>query len=124
MIWYLLLAIGLTIFFWEEVKSPFVERYEKNAVNKRTIVAAERIARVKMLSDSAKDIEDFISKNVSVISDETMNALVARLENIKSDKIIEGDALKSKFDYLYDQAVEAVEPAPAQTKKRGIKASA
>lgn len=116
MIWYFLLAVGLTIFFWEEVKAPFVERYEKTVTNKRAIVAAERIARVKMLSDSAKDIEDFISKNVSVISDGTMNALVARLENIKSDKIIEGDALKSKFDHLYDQEVEA-EPATKKGRK-------
>ena len=106
MLWFLL-AAGLVIFFWEELKAPFVARYEKATAAKKAVIAAERMARVKMLSDSAKDIEDFISKNVSMISDTTMNALVSRLETIKSDKVIEGDALKTKFDAMYNVEVEA-----------------
>lgn len=120
MIWYFLLAAGLLVFFWDEVKAPFMERYEKTVTERRAIIAAERIARVKMLSDSPRDIEDFISKNVSVISDDTMNQLVARLETIKSDKIIDGDNLKSKFDVMFKEEVEA--ELPSRRKHNGAQA--
>lgn len=90
----------LIIFFWEEIKTPFVDKYNKSIKNKDEVIAVERLARVKMLSDSAKDIENFISQNVKLISDQTMNELVSRLESIKSDKIIEGDNLKSRIDSL------------------------
>lgn len=75
---------------------------EKNAVQK--------ITQVKLISDNAKDIEKFIVDNAAHLSNDDVKKLVARMEIIKADKVIDTDAvLKSRIDSL-----EMFEEAPAQ----------
>lgn len=95
-------------FFWEELSDP-VNNYFKNKNSlKENVLAAERLARVKALSDDSKEIETFIEKNVKLLSEETMSKLIACLELIKADRDIEGDSIKKRIDAL--EPYRAIQP--------------
>ena len=53
--------------------------------------SADKIARLKMLSDDSKDIEKFIIANAATLSNESMNQLLARLETLHADKVLNDD---------------------------------
>lgn len=96
-----LITVGvLSLVFYEELKSPFTEYFKNKNKGKSDFLAAERLARVKALSDRSDDIEKFISSNVNILSEESMNILLARLELLKADSVIDGDSLKNKIDAL------------------------
>lgn len=96
-----LVTVGvLSLVFYEELKSPFTEYFRNKNKSKNDFLAAERLARVKALSDRSDEIEKFISSNVNVLSEESMNILLARLELLKADSVIDGDSLKNKIDAL------------------------
>lgn len=73
----------------------------------------EKIAKIKAVSDDPKDIERFVTDNASYLSKQTIEILVARIEELKADSIINGDVLKSRIDELAED-----EPEEKTTKRR------
>lgn len=54
--------------------------------------SADKIARMKVLSDDPKEIEKFIISNAASLSDASMNSLLARLETLHAEKVINDDS--------------------------------
>ena len=53
----------------------------------------DKIAQVKLVSDDAKGIETFVTKNAQYLSDQMVKKLVARIEAIKAGEVITADEL-------------------------------
>jgi hypothetical protein len=84
--------------------SDIVKNKIRNYQNKKIkIKRAEKLAQVKMLSSSYKEIESFISENADYLSDEIVKLLVSRLEAIQLDQIINDDSRKRiKTNFLIE----------------------
>lgn len=55
--------------------------------------SVDKIAQVKLVSDDAKGIEDFVTKNAQYLSDQMVKKLVARIEDIKAGSVIAADEI-------------------------------
>jgi hypothetical protein len=84
-------------FFAEPVK----EWVEKRNKKKQAITAADKIAKVKLVSNDDKDIEKFIANNAETLSDAMVSKLVERIETIRNEQVISADnVLKTRFELL------------------------
>jgi hypothetical protein len=63
------------------------------SVDKSKSGSIDKIAQVKLVSDDAKGIEEFVTTNASYLSDQMVKKLVARIESLKIDQVIAGDEL-------------------------------
>jgi hypothetical protein len=81
------------VFIEDDVKS-FIRRRTSRKAN---ITAAEKIAKVKAVSDDIKDIETFIARNADNLSNDIIDILVARIEEIRAENIIGEDSLKQRI---------------------------
>lgn len=90
------------IFLHDSVKDHYEE---KRKLDEKTS-NVEKIAKIKAVSDEAKDIEKFVTDNASYLSRGTIEILVARIEELKADKIINGEVLKSRIDDLVEEELE------------------
>lgn len=120
-----LLAAVLGVIVWDVFLSDLLKGKIMNFAEQRTNVSnADKIARVKLVSDDARGIEKFITDNASLLSDAMVQQLVARIEAIKTDKVIDADTLlKSRIDDLEDPTPEP-EPEPVRqvaSRGRGVK---
>lgn len=62
---------------------------------------ADKLSRVKMISDDPKDIEKFINDNAQYLSASSIEQLVCRIELLKAEKVIDSDNnLKTRIDAL------------------------
>ena len=96
-------------FMADSLKEKLLSFKERKAITS----GAEKIAKVKLVSDDAKDIEKFISSNANNLTMEMVNQLVARIELLKTDKVIEADdLLKKRINDLKPAEVESVVSAP------------
>ncbi len=78
----------------------------------------DKIAQVKLVSDDAKGIEQFVTNNAQYLSDQMVKKLVARIEDIKAGNVISADEImKARFAELEPQEEEVVETTE---KLRGI----
>lgn len=123
----ILLAAVIGVVTWDVFLSDLLKSRLSNFSEQRTNVSnADKIARVKLVSDDARGIEKFITDNASLLSDAMVQQLVARIEAIKTDKVIDADTLlKSRIDDLQEPAPES-EPEPvrqAYGRGRGAKKS-
>ena len=111
----LILIYGLYYaFFSDDLK----ERLSSFKEKREALSSAEKIAKVKLVSDDPKDIEQFITKNVNALSAGMVNQLVARIEMIKNDKVINADdMLKKRISDLAPPAVEMESAASAPGKR-------
>jgi hypothetical protein len=92
-----LLYMVFSIFFADQIK----EKMAANEAAKTKQSSLDKIAKVKVVSEDAKDIEKFITDNAQYLSDTTVAALVARIEMIRTDKVINDDTLlKKRIDAL------------------------
>lgn len=92
-----LLYMVFSIFFSDAIKEKMVS----NEATKTKQTSLDKIARVKVVSEDAKDIEKFITDNAQYLSDATVAALVARIEMIRADRVINEDTLlKKRIDAL------------------------
>lgn len=62
-------------------------------IDKSKSGSIDKIAQVKLVSDDAKGIEEFVTTNASDLSDQMVKKLVARIESLKVDQVISGDEL-------------------------------
>jgi len=62
-------------------------------IDKSKSGSIDKIAQVKLVSDDAKGIEEFVTTNASYLSDQMVKKLVARIESLKVDQVIAGDEL-------------------------------
>jgi len=108
-----ILTVGFLAAYFLLFHDDFVEkrRAVKNLLESKT--EAEKIAKVKILSTSSKDIEKFILDNASTLSDATIDALVSRMEMLAADRVIRDDDLKLRIDEV---AKEPEDEAAAQVK--------
>jgi hypothetical protein len=68
----------------------------------------DKVARVKLISDDPKDIEYFITTNSQYLSDDMVERLVSRIEDIKADQVVNNtdNVLKSRIDRLFQEETE------------------
>ena len=120
-----LLAAVIGVIIWDVFLSDLLRNRIVNFSERRTSISnADKIARVKLVSDAAKGIEKFITDNASLLSDAMVQQLVARIEAIKNDKVIDADTLlKSRIDGLQKPEPEPEpEPEPVRVSgRRGFK---
>lgn|SRR6185369_287018 len=112
-----LFVVGLAVVVYQVFLSDWV-RARRLQVKESQVKfdSIDKIAQVKLVSDDAKDIEDFITKNAQYLSNEVVKRLVDRIEAIKTDQIISADTiLKKRIDAL-EQPIE-VEEEPAVVKR-------
>lgn len=70
----------------------------------------DKIAQVKLVSDDAKGIEQFVTNNAQYLSDQMVKKLVARIESIRAGDVISADdIMKTRFADLQPQEEEVVE---------------
>lgn len=81
-----------------------MDKRKRGQQSKERISAADKIAKVKMVSTDIKDIEKFIMDNAKDLSDGVVSQLVSHIEALRADQDIMGDALKSKIDGLSQPA--------------------
>ncbi len=102
----LLIAIVLLyIFFIDDIKRIW-NNYRQQA---ETLSTTDKIAKVKELSDDAKDIEKFIMANAASLSAKSVDRLIARLDALKSDKVIMDDNLQRRIADISSSSTEAEE---------------
>src|SRR5574338_752273 len=97
-----LVVIGVAVLLYQIFLSDMVAaRRKASQESKNQLGRVAKMAKVKLVSDNAKEIEKFIADNAEHLSDETVNLLVARIEAIKTDQVISADTiLKSRIDSL------------------------
>ena len=97
-----LVVIGVAVLLYQIFLSDMVAaRRKASQESKNQLGRVAKMAKVKLVSDNAKEIEKFIADNAEHLSDETVNLLVARIEAIKTDQIINADTiLKSRIEAL------------------------
>lgn len=84
-------------------------------VDKSKSGSIDKIAQVKLVSDDAKGIEEFVTTNASFLSDQMVKKLVARIESLKIDHVIaEDELLKTRIAELQpeeeEQDAETIRP--------------
>jgi hypothetical protein len=95
-----ILAIVYQIFFADWFKAKKLKRQQQ--VDQST--SMEKIAQLKLIADDPKEIENFITSNAAGLSTEMVARLVARIEILKNDQVIDTDTiLKRRIDALKTQ---------------------
>jgi hypothetical protein len=98
----IIISVILITIIYQVFLSDFIaaKRLAKNELDEK-ISNTEKIARVKLVFDSAKDIEDFITNNAQYLSNEMVKILVCKIEEIKANDVVESDSvLKDKINQL------------------------
>lgn len=76
-------------------------------IDKSKSGSIDKIAQVKLVSDDAKGIEEFVTNNASYLSDQMVKRLVARIESLKVDQVIaEDELLKTRIAELQPEEEE------------------
>lgn len=76
-------------------------------IDKSKSGSIDKIAQVKLVSDDAKGIEEFVTTNASYLSDQMVKRLVARIESLKVDQVIaEDELLKTRIAELQPEEEE------------------
>lgn len=98
----LVIFVGIAVVIYQVFLSDWVKAWRaQNAEKHSKYSNLEKIAKVKMVSEDPKDIEQFITNNATYLSDATVQKLVARIEAIHTDKVISADdILKQRFEDL------------------------
>lgn len=98
----LVIFVGIAVVIYQVFLSDWVKAWRaQNAEKHSKYSNLEKIAKVKMVSEDPKDIEQFITNNATYLSDATVQKLVARIEAIHTDKVISADdILKRRFEDL------------------------
>jgi hypothetical protein len=110
-------GVGAAILMWDVfISDSLSDRWKSFRKRKSDISDSDKIARVKLTSDSAKDIEKFITDNAHNLSDEMVQKLVERIEFLHADKAIFEDNLKTRIDAIPNM-VAAQEEAPKKAKR-------
>jgi hypothetical protein len=114
----LLMFLGATYLIYDVFVSDWWQAHcalRKEKFSKTNNV--EKIAKVKLVSGSKKDIEQFVTDNAQYLSDSMVEKFVARLESLKADDIIlEDDLLKKRITNLPNNT-QAEAEEDAQTTK-------
>jgi hypothetical protein len=88
---------GIVILAYQVFISDKIKNWKNNRSKRiEATNSAEKIAQVKLLSDDRKEIELFIEKNATYLSNNIVKKLVDRLEYLKAEHVIEEDDLKKK----------------------------
>lgn len=98
-----IIVLAVVILFGPNIINYFNAKKDYNSCK----LVAERTARVKVLSDNAREIEKFIENNIKLLSEKSMNSLISKLEVLKIDKIITEDGIKRRIEDLKDYDFES-----------------
>lgn len=118
--------VGFAVLIYQIFLSDYIKAKRLESKNlKDKYASLDKIAQVKLVSDDAKDIEKFITDNAQYLSDETVKQLVARIEMIKADQVINADTILKKriedLDSSRKQALEVFEEEPIVVKRASRK---
>lgn len=109
----IIVGIGILILVYQVFLSDMIKakrQQVKDSEAKHDSI--EKIAKVKLVSDDPKDIEKFITDNAQYLSDDMVQRLVDRIDNIKNDNVINADTLlKKRIDALEPELEVHDEPA-------------
>lgn len=114
---FIVALIILYIFFSDDIKR--VWRNHRNQAE--ALSTTDKIAKVKELSDDAKDIEKFIMTNAASLSAKSVDRLIARLDTLKSDRVIMDDNLQKRIADISSSSTEGEELPYADFGKAMIK---
>lgn len=79
----IIFAVGMVVLLYEVFISDSIsDRWKAFRTRKEKTSDADKIARVKLVSEDAKDIEKFINSNAHDLSDEMVTKLVTRIESL------------------------------------------
>ncbi len=79
----------------------------------------DKIAQVKLVSDDAKGIEQFVTNNAQYLSDQMVKKLVARIESLKIDQVIASDEILKKRIEELPQPEEEEDAETARSQRAG-----
>ena len=113
----IIFAVGMVVLLYEVFISDSIsDRWQSFRSRKEKASDADKIAKVKLVSDDAKDIEKFINTNAHDLSDAMVTLLVARIESLHDNQIILDDSLKKRIENIQPSVNAACED-PASAKK-------
>lgn len=88
----LIIGLGLLILLYQVFLSDAIgQKFKASRELDEHFDSVNKIARVKLTSDDPKEIEKFITDNTKFLSDQMVNSLIARIGQIKDDRVIKGD---------------------------------
>lgn len=90
-------AIACIIIIFLVSYDDIVRYWRKFLSQKETFSITNKFAKVKELSDDAKDIEKFIMANAAFLSESSVIRLIARIDSLKNDRVIMDDNLKKRI---------------------------
>jgi len=102
-----LMGIGVLYVLWSTFISDWVSnKREEWSSSRGKQSAVDKIALVKLASNDPKDIEKFVTENADFLSMDTVKKLVARIENIRDERVIAADdMLKQRIDSLEEETI-------------------
>lgn len=102
----IIIGLAILVFLYQVFLSDLISsKLKANNELQEHLDSVQKISKVKLTSDDPKEIEKFITDNAKFLSDQTVSALVARIEQIKDDRVIRGDSLKNQIESLEDPSV-------------------
>lgn len=110
---------GIVILAYQVFISDKIKNWKNNRSKRiEATNSAEKIAQVKLLSDDRKEIELFIEKNATYLSNNIVKKLVDRLEYLKAEHVIEEDDLKKRVQVILPAVEQLVEEVSAEEHKK------
>lgn len=110
---------GIVILAYQVFISDKIKNWKNNRSKRiEATNSAEKIAQVKLLSDDRKEIELFIEKNATYLSNNIVKKLVDRLEYLKAEHVIEEDDLKKRVQVILPAVEQLVEEISAEEHKK------
>lgn len=112
-------VVGIVILAYQVFISDKIKNWKNNRSKRiEATNSAEKIAQVKLLSDDRKEIELFIEKNATYLSNNIVKKLVDRLEYLKAEHVIEEDDLKKRVQVILPAVEQLVEEVSAEENKK------
>ena len=92
-----LLFVGALVLIYQVFLSDWLDlTKQKSKINKDKSSSVEKIAKIKLVSSDAKDIEKFVTDNADFLSNEIVGQLAARIESLHVDDFLASDDVLKK----------------------------
>jgi hypothetical protein len=98
---YILIGLLVTaVIYYAFVSDWLQDKFENFSERKLTSSNINKIARVKLVSEDAKDIEKFITANAGFLSNEMVGHLISRIEYLQDCSALKANDidLKNRID--------------------------
>jgi len=111
------LFVGALVVFYQIFLADWISsKRQMTKESKGKFGSVEKIAQIKLVSNDAKDIEQFVTDNAAYLSGPVVNKLAARIESLHIDTVIrDDDFLNRKIAALPQPEEDEEEEVHAKT---------